>query len=148
MTLVVVAGFGGWAETVKAEALLPHSKGRAARLRRRALQGRGLAAADELDNFQAVASGYAGFFPFGLRQDFEVVFDGYAAGVESQVVEEGAHTGAGRQLFRFPVYVNVNSFGHGHIILQERGVSHAARSGGGRCSSWLPRESPAPLRRL
>jgi hypothetical protein len=106
----------------------------------RAAKAEGLAAADKLDNFQAVACGYAGFLPFGFGQDFEVVFDGYATGVESQMVEKGAHTGAGRQLFRFPVDVNVNCFGHDHIILQERGVSHAVKTGGARCSCSLPRE--------
>ena len=143
-----MAGFGGGAESVKAEALLPHSKGRAARIRRRALEGRGSAAAYELDYFEAVASGYAGFFPFGLRQDFEVVFDGYAAGVEAEVVEQGAHTRAGRQLLGFPVDLNMNCFGHGNIILQERGVSHATKSGDGPLLYSLPRESLTPALRL
>jgi len=47
----------------------------------------GLTATYELDYFEAVSCGYPGFFPFGFWQDFQVVFDGYAAGIESQVVE-------------------------------------------------------------
>jgi hypothetical protein len=99
-----------------------------------------LAAADELDYFEAVAWGYAGRIPFCFRQDFQIVFDGYAAGVESQMVEKGAHTGAGRQLLLFPIYVNMNCFGHAFIILQERGVSHEVKSEGARCSYSLRRE--------
>jgi hypothetical protein len=90
----------------------------------------GLAAAYELDYFEAVARAYARFFPFGSRQDLEIVFDGYSARIEAQVIEKSAHTGAERQLLGFPVHVNVNCFGHGHIILQERGVSHAGKSEG------------------
>lgn len=72
-----------------------------------------LAAADELHNLEAVAGGNAGFIPFALRQDLKIVFDGNAAGVESQVVEKSPHTGAGRQLLYFPVYVDVDFFCHG-----------------------------------
>jgi len=93
-----------------------------------------------LDYFEAVARAYARFFPLGFWQDFQIVFDGYSAGVEAQLVEKGSHTGVGWQLFRFPIYVNVNCFGHGHIILQERGVSHAGKSEGGLSLYSLPRE--------
>jgi hypothetical protein len=43
----------------------------------------GSAAADELDDFVAVAWGDAGFGPLGAREDFEVAFDGDAAGIEA-----------------------------------------------------------------
>jgi hypothetical protein len=97
-----------------------------------AATGAELAAAYELDYFESVAGGYAGLFPFGFRQDFQIVFDGDAAGVQPEMVEKGAHIGAGGQLFGFSVYVNVNRFGHDPIILQEREVSHATKSGGRR----------------
>ena len=94
-----------------------------------AATGAELAAAYELDDFQAIAWGYLGCFPLGFGEDFEVVLDGYTAGVEAEVVEKGAHAGAGRQLFRFAVYVNVDFVRHVFIIPRERGVSHATKSG-------------------
>ena len=101
---------------------------KAARLGRRALHAE-LAAAYKLDYFEAIARGYLGCIPFGFGEDFEVVLDSYAAGIEAEVVEKGAHAGAGRQLLRFAVYVNVDFVRHGFIIPREHGVSHATKSG-------------------
>jgi len=48
-------------------------------------------------------------------------------GVESQMVEKGAHTGARWQLLLFSIDLKLNYFGHSLIILQERGASHAEK---------------------
>ena len=113
-----------------------------------AATGAELAAAYELDDFEAVACGDAGFFPLGFRQNFQIVFDGHAGGVQPETIEESAHTGAGGQLFRFSVYVNVDCFGHGPIILQEREVSHATKSGARRWRFLLQRELRARVPHL
>ncbi len=97
-----------------------------------------LAAAYELDDFEAIAGGYLSSIPFGFGQDFEVVLDGYAAGVEAEMVQQGTNAGAGRQLLRFAVYVNVDFVRHGFIIPRERGVSHARKSGGSQWPYSLP----------
>lgn len=97
-----------------------------------------LAAAYELDDFEAIAGGYLSSIPFGFGQDFEVVLDGYAAGVEAEMVQQGTNAGAGRQLLRFAVYVNVDFVRHGFIIPRERGVSHARKSGDSQWPDSLP----------
>ena len=99
-----------------------------------AATGAELAATYELDDFEAIAGGYLGCVPFGFGQDFEVVLDGYAAVVEAEMVQQGADAGAGRQLLRFAIYVNVDFVRHGFIIPRERGASHARKSGD---SQWL-----------
>jgi hypothetical protein len=55
-----------------------------------------LAAAYELDYFQAIACGHARFIPFCFGQDFQVVFYGYTSGVETEVIENAAYAGARR----------------------------------------------------
>jgi hypothetical protein len=53
----------------------------------------GSAAADELDDFEAVAGSDPRFGPFGAREDFEVAFDGDAAGIEAQIAEKIGDSG-------------------------------------------------------
>jgi len=94
-----------------------------------AATGSELTTAYELDDFEAVARDYLSCIPSAFGEDFQVVFDGYAAGIEAEMVKNSAHAGAGRQLLGLPVYVNLNFVRHGLIIPRERGVSHAERSG-------------------
>jgi hypothetical protein len=98
-----------------------------------------LAAAYELNDFKAIACHYLGCVPLSFGEDFEVVLNGNAAGVEAEVVEKGTHAGAGRQLLRFTVYLDVDFVRHVLIIPRERGVSHATKSGVARWLCLRPR---------
>jgi hypothetical protein len=66
----------------------------------------GSAAADELDDFVAVAGGDSGFGPFRAGQDFEVAFDGDAASIEAQFTEKIGDGGVGLCAASLSVYGN------------------------------------------
>src|SRR5215470_13953253 len=53
-----------------------------------------LAAANELDNFVAVAGLDDGFLPVGTGENFKIAFDGDAAGIEAQFTKQIGHRGA------------------------------------------------------
>jgi len=62
-----------------------------------------LSAADEVDDFVAVAFLYASLSPLRAREDFEIPFQGDAFGGQAQVGEEFGDAEAFRDLLLFPV---------------------------------------------
>ncbi len=64
---------------------------------------RALAAANELDDFVAVAGGDLRFRPGCARKNFEIAFDGDAARLEGQGAQQIGDRGAGSDGASFPV---------------------------------------------
>lgn len=65
-----------------------------------------LAAADEVDNFVAVAGGDLRIAPALARKNFEIAFDGYAAIFQSEFPQKIDYRCARCSRARFPIYIN------------------------------------------
>ena len=77
-----------------------------------------LAAADELDDFVAVAGLEWGSEPVWAGEDLEVAFDGDAAGIEAEFAEQVHHGGAGLRGALLSVYDDGDGGLHQSILLR------------------------------
>jgi len=77
-----------------------------------------LAAADELDDFVAVARFDRGGEPVWAGEDLEVAFDGDASGIEAEFAEQVHHGGAGLPGALFSVYGDGDGGLHQSILLR------------------------------
>ena len=67
-----------------------------------------LAAADELDDFVAIAGLHRSLSPRGTREDFEIALDRDAPGIEAHGGEQIRDHGAGTRLALFAIHNNCN----------------------------------------
>lgn len=65
-----------------------------------------LPAADEVDDFVAIAWHNFCFTPFGARENFEIAFDGYATVLKTELAQQIDHRGIGSCGPRFSVDLN------------------------------------------
>ena len=72
-----------------------------------------LAAAYELDDFEPITGSNYCRVPFAPRQDLQVEFDGDPAGIQPQLVEQGAHRRTARGFTFFAVHLYLNCISHG-----------------------------------
>ena len=78
----------------------------------RTMARKGLAAADEMDYFEAVAGLELRFGPAGAGKDLEIAFDGDATAFHSEVEQEAGNTFAGFCFSGFAVDDDGECFGH------------------------------------
>ena len=89
--------------------------------------GSRLAAANELDNLEAVAGGNHGLGPLGARQDGKIVFDGYTRGIEANLLEQRGNRCSLRRLPWLAVHLNDDDVLHSHFKLKVPEVWHATQ---------------------
>lgn len=68
----------------------------------------GLAAADEVHNFEGVAGLHWRSVPFGARQNIEIALDGHAFVAHAQMFEHGGDVQAVRNFLQFPIDLDIH----------------------------------------